>query len=121
MTSPNGSSGEPAPRTPLQYRPDIDGLRGIAVLAVVWFHSGLPGVPGGFTGVDVFFVISGYLITSIIHREASDGRFSFAHFYRRRFRRIGPALVAVTGATMVGGYLLLLPYELDQLSRSAVA
>ena len=110
-----------APHKPLEYRPDIDGLRGVAVLAVVWFHSGLPGMPGGFTGVDVFFVISGYLITSIIHRDARERRFSFAYFYQRRFRRIAPALLAVTTATMAGGYVLLLPYELDQLSRSALA
>ena len=104
-----------------KYRPDIDGLRGVAVLLVIWFHSGLPGTPGGFVGVDVFFVISGYLITSIIHRGAIEGRFSFADFYRRRFRRIAPALVTVTAATMVVGSVLFLPYELETLARSAIA
>ena len=105
----------------IPHRPEIDGLRGVAVLAVVWFHSGLPGLPGGFAGVDVFFVISGFLITSIIQRDLREGRFSFGYFYQRRFRRIAPALVAVTLATTVGGYVLLLPYELDQFARSAIA
>ena len=73
-----------------RYRPDIDGLRAVAVLAILWFHSGLPGMPGGYTGVDVFFVISGYLITSIILRDSAEGSFSFASFYERRFRRIAP-------------------------------
>ncbi|WP_407828806.1 acyltransferase family protein [Sphingomonas sp.] len=105
----------------IRYRADIDGLRGIAVLMVVWFHSGLPGMPGGFGGVDVFFVISGYLITSIIQRDAGEGRFSFGYFYQRRFRRIAPALVTVTASTTVAAYALLLPYELDQFAQSAVA
>ena len=121
MTAQEARTGELKPHTALKYRPDIDGLRGLAVIAVVWFHSGLGGLPGGFTGVDVFFVISGYLITSIIHDRARDGRFSFAYFYKRRFRRIAPALVAVTAASMAAGYALLLPYELEQLSRSSIA
>jgi peptidoglycan/LPS O-acetylase OafA/YrhL len=105
----------------IKYRSDIDGLRALAILPVVWFHSDLPGVPGGFTGVDTFFVISGYLITLIIHREVSSGTFSFAHFYERRFRRIAPALLLVTAAVTAAGYALLLPYELLEYSRSAVA
>lgn len=74
------------------YRPDIDGLRAIAVLAVVFYHYGVPGFSGGYVGVDVFFVISGYLITSLISDEMRAGRFSFRHFYERRIRRIFPAL-----------------------------
>ena len=81
------------------YRPDIDGLRAIAVALVVLFHAGLPGPSGGFIGVDVFFVISGYLITSILLREMRDGSYSLARFYERRVRRIFPALVVVLLAT----------------------
>ncbi len=105
----------------MKYRPEIDGLRGLAVLAVVWFHSGLPGLSGGFSGVDIFFVISGYLITSIIRDGTSSGRFSYSYFYERRFRRIAPALVTVVAATTVVAFILLLPYELDQFARSAAA
>jgi peptidoglycan/LPS O-acetylase OafA/YrhL len=112
---------EPESPAHIPYRPDIDGLRAVAVLAILWFHSGLPGTPGGYTGVDVFFVISGYLITSIILRDSAEGSFSFASFYERRFRRIAPALLTVTAATMAAGYLLLLPDDLDRLSKSAAA
>ena len=79
--------------TPLRYRPDIDGLRASAVVMVVAGHAGIPGFTGGFAGVDVFFVISGYLITSILLREQTqDGRVSLARFYARRIRRILPGL-----------------------------
>ena len=104
-----------------KYRADIDGLRGIAVLAVIWFHSGLPGLGGGFAGVDVFFVISGYLITSIIHQDAERGRFSFAYFYERRFRRIAPALLTVVATTSLVSFVLLLPNELEEFAQSAAA
>ena len=107
--------------TAVKYRPDIDGLRALAILPVVWFHSDLPGLSGGFTGVDTFFVISGYLITLIIHRELAGGRFSFARFYERRVRRIAPALLLVTATATVAGYLLLLPYELEDFGASALA
>ena len=76
------------------YRPEIDGLRALAILPVVFFHFGVPGFRGGFVGVDVFFVISGYLITSIIQNEIERGDFSLTHFYARRIRRIFPALFA---------------------------
>ncbi len=72
----------------LAYRRDIDGLRAVAVIAVVLFHFGVPGFTGGFVGVDVFFVISGYLITSIIWNQRQAGRFSFVEFWARRARRI---------------------------------
>ena len=103
------------------YRRDIDGLRALAILPVVWFHSGLPGTPGGFVGVDIFFVISGYLITRIIQGDLATGSFSFGHFYRRRFRRIAPALAVVLTATLAIGYMLLVPDELVRLCRSAIA
>lgn len=79
----------------MQYRPEIDGLRALAVVPVLLFHAGFGLVSGGFSGVDVFFVISGYLITAIIHREISDGNFSIARFYERRARRLAPALLLV--------------------------
>jgi len=68
----------------LSYRPDIDGLRAIAVLSVLLFHAGVPGFSGGYVGVDIFFVISGYLITGIIYKEIALKRFSLTHFYERR-------------------------------------
>ncbi|NJM32097.1 MAG: acyltransferase [Limnobacter sp.] len=76
----------------IKYRPEIDGLRAIAVLPVIFFHAGLQGFSGGFVGVDIFFVISGYLITSIILKEKEAGHFSIARFYERRAKRILPAL-----------------------------
>jgi len=79
----------------VQYRRDIDGLRAVAVLPVVLFHAGVPGLPGGFVGVDVFFVISGYLITSLIIEDIRGERFSLVDFYERRVRRIFPALIAM--------------------------
>ncbi len=101
----------------LSYRPDIDGLRAIAVAAVVAFHAFPERVSGGFTGVDIFFVISGYLITGIIVAELEKGKFSLAHFYARRVRRILPALLLVSAATFAIGWHLLLPDELAQLGR----
>lgn len=103
------------------YRPDIDGLRAVAVLSVMLYHFGIDAFPGGFTGVDVFFVISGYLITSIIHREMLAGQFSFANFYRRRVRRIAPALAAVLLASTVAASFLLMPRHLTAFGESAAA
>ncbi len=94
-----------------RYRADIDGLRAIAVTSVVCFHAGLVPFASGFIGVDVFFVISGYLIGAIILREAAEGRFSFARFYARRARRILPALIVVILFTCVAGSLLLTANE----------
>ncbi|SFH94537.1 MULTISPECIES: acyltransferase family protein [unclassified Pseudomonas] len=104
--------------TVLAYRRDIDGLRAVAVLAVVLFHFGVPGVTGGFVGVDVFFVISGFLITSIICRERQAGRFSFVDFWARRARRILPALFVMMAATLAGGWFLLAPKDYEELGRS---
>src|SRR3954470_21880434 len=93
------------------YRPDIDGLRAIAVTAVVLFHAGAFPFRSGYVGVDIFFVISGYLIGGIILREAMAGRFSFAVFYARRARRILPALFTVVLATCAAGWFLLSPAQ----------
>ena len=102
------------------YRPEIDGLRAVAVLAVIACHAGF-GVPGGFVGVDVFFVISGYLITSLLLRDLGRGTFHLGEFYLRRARRILPASIAVTLAVLVAGYLRLLPGDLITLGSTAVA
>ena len=102
------------------YRPEIDGLRAVAVLAVVACHAGF-GVPGGFVGVDVFFVISGYLITSLLLRDLGRGTFFLGDFYLRRVRRILPASIVVTLVVLVAGYLRLLPGDLVMLGRTAVA
>lgn len=105
----------------MPYRTDIDGLRGIAVIAVVLFHLGVPGFTGGFAGVDVFFVISGFLITSLIHPDIAAGRFSFAAFYERRIRRLLPALLTVTALSLLAGVLLLERHDLRYLHQSVIA
>jgi len=101
------------------HYPHIDGLRALAVLAVVLFHAFPDALPGGFVGVDIFFVISGYLITGILWRSLEEGSFSIGGFYARRVRRIFPALLLVMAATMVFGWFVLLPEELSQLGRHA--
>ena len=105
----------------LDYRADIDGLRAVAVVPVVLYHAGFSWFSGGFVGVDVFFVISGYLITSIVAAEIQRGEFRLAHFYERRLRRLFPALFCVIFACSVAGYLLLLPQELEDFGQSAAA
>ncbi|MDB5981796.1 MAG: putative acyltransferase, putative rane protein [Pseudomonas sp.] len=102
----------------LGNRRDIDGLRALAVIPVVLFHYGFNGFSGGFVGVDVFFVISGYLITSIICREIEAGRFSFYDFWARRARRIIPVLSVVMAAALVVGWLLLPPNDYAHLGRA---
>ena len=99
------------------YRPDIDGLRAIAVLSVVIFHAFPEYLGGGFIGVDVFFVISGFLITSLILREQREERFSLRHFYARRIRRIFPALSLVLGFGLVAGWICLNFMEYKQLTK----
>lgn len=103
------------------YRPDVDGLRAIAVLSVAMFHFGIGPFQGGFAGVDVFFVISGYLITGIIHKEVAAGEFTFVGFYERRVRRIFPALFAMLLAVMLVAPAILLPSDLERLGVSAIA
>lgn len=105
------------PRVHHGYRGDIDGLRAIAVVPVVLFHAGV-GCPGGFTGVDVFFVISGFLITSLIAAEIDAGKFSIAGFYERRIRRIFPALFVVLAASAVAAWCLFLPPEFMLFGKS---
>ena len=95
-----------------RYRPDIDGLRAIAVTAVVAYHAFPKWAPGGFVGVDVFFVISGFLITRIIAGERDQGRFRFTHFYQRRARRILPAYFVMTALVALAAFAILLPQDL---------
>uniref|UniRef100_UPI0040487A81 acyltransferase family protein n=1 Tax=Orrella sp. TaxID=1921583 RepID=UPI0040487A81 len=104
-----------------KYRPDIDGLRAIAVLSVVAFHAFPSSVRGGFIGVDVFFVISGYLISSIIFENLDKGTFSFSEFYSRRIRRIFPALLLVLIACFAFGWFVLLADEYKQLGKHIAA
>lgn len=103
------------------YREDIDWLRAIAVLAVVAFHFEAPAVFGGFVGVDIFFVISGYLITGIIQSELQSGAFSFARFYERRVRRLLPALYAMVALTAIPSFHYLLTSERAEFFRSIAA
>lgn len=101
------------------YRPDIDGLRAVAVLLVVLYHAGLP-VPGGFVGVDVFFVISGYLITSILRREILERTFTFRSFYVRRIKRLMPAYFFLLACTTVYASIYLLPDDMLSYAKSAL-
>jgi Acyltransferase family len=103
----------------IEYRPEIDGLRAIAVLAVVFFHQTLAMFSGGFVGVDIFFVISGYLITYNIVADARTGKFSFASFYMKRARRILPALFFTIAVTFIAAALLLAPETLRELSKES--
>lgn len=105
----------------LRYRADIDGLRAIAVLSVLAYHLKVGAFRGGFVGVDVFFVISGYLISGIILKDISCGKFSIGSFYERRVRRIFPALIAMLLGTSLLAYLYFLPAELMGFSKSLLA
>lgn len=120
---------ESGPKAPLsgirdrtvQYRPDVDGLRAVAVLAVVLFHAWPKRFVGGFIGVDVFFVISGFLISSIIIAQLEHGHFSIVEFYSRRIRRIFPALIVVLISTIVFGWVVLLHGEFTQIGKHIAA
>jgi peptidoglycan/LPS O-acetylase OafA/YrhL len=103
------------------YRADIDGLRAVSILLVVGYHAQPWLVPGGFIGVDIFFVISGFLITRIILNQAEAGTFSSAEFYARRVRRIFPALIVVLAATYLVGWFVLLPDGFSLLGKSIAA
>lgn len=102
----------------MKYRADIDGLRAVAILPVLLYHAGIAGFSGGFVGVDVFFVISGYLITKIIWDEIEDQRFSLVRFYERRARRILPPLFAVIIFCGIVGSFLLTPEEFTNFAGS---
>ena len=104
----------------MPYRADIDGLRAVSVIAVVLYHAGVPWFGGGFVGVDVFFVISGFLITSLILHEQAAGAFSLTSFYHRRIRRILPALFVMMAVTAAAGWFLLAPGDYMRLGRSIV-
>lgn len=103
-----------------KYRPDIDGLRAVAVVVVLFFHAGL-GLRGGFIGVDVFFVVSGFLITRLILKEQAGGSFRITQFWMRRIRRIVPAALFVTLTTMLVGSVVLFPIDYVSLAHSAIA
>jgi peptidoglycan/LPS O-acetylase OafA/YrhL len=118
---PRSTASRAAPLGAVTYRTDIDGLRALAVVPVVLYHVGVHVVRGGFIGVDVFFVISGFLITQLLYRDIRGGKFSIIRFYERRIRRIFPALVAVLLAVFVLGNLYCLPAELVDLSKSLTA
>lgn len=102
------------------YRPDVDGLRAVAVLSVLLFHLNKLVLPGGFLGVDIFFVISGFLITRNILQDVERGQFSIAEFYRRRIKRIAPVMLAVVAVTFFASQLLLLPEDAQKTARSTV-
>ncbi|OHX34864.1 acyltransferase [Methylomonas sp. LWB] len=104
-----------------KYRPDIDGLRAIAVLSVVAFHAFPNGLKGGFIGVDIFFVISGYLISTIVFQNLEKGTFSFSEFYIRRIKRIFPALILVLAASFTFGWFALFADEYKQLGKHIAA
>ncbi|AWN75549.1 TPA: acyltransferase family protein [Legionella anisa] len=103
----------------MKYRPDIDGLRAIAIILILIYHGGLSFFPSGFIGVDVFFVISGFLITSTIHESLKEGSFSFLNFYNRRLWRLQPVFVCLLFLTTALTLLFFLPDDLIQYSRSA--
>jgi peptidoglycan/LPS O-acetylase OafA/YrhL len=103
------------------YRPEIDGLRAVAVIPVILFHMGLSWMPGGFIGVDVFFVISGFLITSIIKKELDQGNFSFLDFWARRVRRILPAMIFVSAVTLAVTYFFVFRPDQQAIGKQALA
>jgi peptidoglycan/LPS O-acetylase OafA/YrhL len=105
----------------LTYRKEIDGLRALAVLSIVLFHAGFKVFEGGYVGVDIFFVISGFLITTIIVQDQNSGRFSFAAFYERRARRLLPVLFVVLLVSMGFAWVWMLPGELTEFSKSLLS
>ncbi len=113
--------GQPVGAARSEHRPDIDGLRALAVLPVVAYHARIGAIPGGFIGVDVFFVISGYLITQVLLKDIERERFSLLNFYERRVRRIAPALFGVLIGTFIVCLRYSLPSELADYSKSLVA
>jgi peptidoglycan/LPS O-acetylase OafA/YrhL len=105
----------------IKYRPEVDGLRAIAVCAVLLFHAEFSAVPGGFMGVDIFFVISGFLITSIIIKDLKNDTFSFWAFWERRFRRILPPLFLVIAFTLIAAYFIFLTIDFTEFGKQLMA
>ncbi len=105
----------------MKYRAEIDGLRALAVFPVIFFHAGFELFNGGFVGVDVFFVISGYLITTILIEDIENNRFSIVNFYERRARRILPALVFVMLVCIPFAWMWMLPSQMKDFSQSFIA
>ena len=105
----------------MNYRREIDGLRSLAVMPVILFHAGFHVFSGGFVGVDIFFVISGYLITTILVNEMDQGNFSIVNFYERRARRILPVLFFIMLLCLPFAWLWLIPTEMKSFSQSLVA
>ena len=105
----------------MKYRAEIDGLRAFAVVPVILFHAGFELFSGGFVGVDVFFVISGYLITTILIEDIENNRFSIVNFYERRARRILPALYVVSIATAIASTIVLFPEQLKSFAKSLIS
>ncbi len=119
---PSAQPGLGAAEAQIAYRPEIDGLRAVAILAVVLYHAGFPLMPGGFTGVDVFFVLSGFLIGSLLWSELKlSGSIALGAFWMRRLRRLAPAYLTVALATLAAGYLILLPFDLRELGKEVIA
>lgn len=116
----NDTNGAVIAKPALAYRPEIDGMRAIAVLGVLLFHAGFPALSGGYAGVDVFFVISGYLITRIILGAIDAGEFSFIGFFINRVRRLFPALLATVGISVILGGLLFSPPAMKKLAEAAI-
>ncbi len=111
----------PQPSRDQAYRPDLDGLRAVAVLLVVLNHAGLALLSGGFIGVDIFFVISGFLITGMIRNQQAQGRFRFTSFYLRRSKRLLPALFLVIGVVLLAGYAVLIPSDYTLTAQSGLS
>jgi len=117
MAGEHALSADAAPSLHPAYRPDIDGLRAVAVGSVVIFHAFPEWFAGGFIGVDIFFVISGFLISLILFKNLEHGRFSIVDFYVRRVRRIFPALMTVMSLCLVAGWFVLFADEYKQLGK----
>ena len=105
----------------MNYRAEIDGLRAVAVAPVILFHAGFPAFGGGFAGVDVFFVISGYLITALLIKDIEAGRFSLLTFYERRARRLLPALFVMLAVATAIAWVTLMPKDMEDFSQSLLA
>ncbi|WP_231611069.1 acyltransferase, partial [Rhodococcus sp. CX] len=119
---PVGSDAAPSGKPSAAFRPDIEGLRAVAVLAVVLFHAGVPGIGGGFVGVDVFFVVSGFLITGLLWRDVrSTGSVRIARFYSARARRLLPAGGLVLVVTAIGSAFLLPPLQAREALGDGIA